>query len=102
MAMVVAPSDVTAAEVRTASCSTRTSGELLNGLRHIDFVETKYASAHHAVLELLADGVGWVEEALHAFDQTSVCGWVDSGITWRHHGSVFVQLLLRLQAEPAK
>ena len=79
---------------RTASCSTRTSGELLDGLRHIDFVETKYACTHHAVLELLADRVGWVEETLQTFDQASVSCWVDGGVAWRHYSSVFVQLLL--------
>ena len=69
----------------------------LDGLGHVDFFEAQHASTHHASLELLADGVGGVKETLHAFDQTSVGGWVDGHITGRHDGSSFVQLLLGLQ-----
>jgi hypothetical protein len=42
---------------------------------------------------LLTVSVG-LNKTFHAFNQASVCGWVDCGITWRHHGSIFVQLLL--------
>ncbi|OBQ36114.1 MAG: hypothetical protein AN484_25880, partial [Aphanizomenon flos-aquae WA102] len=57
----------------------------------------QHASAHHAVLELLADGVGGVEQTFHAFNQTSVGRRVDGSIARRHHSGVLVQLLLGLQ-----
>ena len=75
----------------------RTRGVLLDRLRHIDLVKAQHASAHHAILELLGDGVGWVKETLHAFNQPSVCSGVNRCITWRHNRSGFVQFLLRLQ-----
>ena len=77
--------------------TTRTSRELLDGLRHIDFFKAQYASTHHAVLELLADSVGGIKQTFHAFNQTSVSGWVNGSVTRRHHSSVLVQLLLGLQ-----
>ena len=46
---------------------------------------------------MLADGVGRIEQTFHAFNQTSICGWVDGGITGAHTGSILVQLLLGLQ-----
>ena len=70
---------------------------LLDRLRHVDFVEAEHAHAHHAVLELAADGVGWVKQTFHAFNQTSVSSWVNGCVAWCHHSSVFVQLLLSLQ-----
>ena len=72
-------------------------GVLLDRLRHVDFVVAQNAGAHHAVLELTADSVGWVEQTFHAFNQTSVSSWVNRCVAWRHHSSVFVQLLLSLQ-----
>ena len=80
-----------------ASGNAGAGGVLLDRLRHVDLVKTQHAHAHHAVLELAADGIGGVEQTFHAFDQTSVSGGVDGGITGVHHSGVFVQLLLGLQ-----
>ena len=69
----------------------------LDGLAHVDFVKAQHASTHHAVLKLLADGVGGVEETRQAVDQASVCSRVDGSVTWSHTSSRFVEFLLRLQ-----
>ena len=70
---------------------------LLDRLRHVDLVVAQHAHAHHAVLELAADGVGRIEQTLHAFDQTRVGGRVHGRVARRHHGGGFVQLLLALE-----
>ena len=72
---------------------------LLDRLAHIDFFKAQNTSAHHAVTELLADSVCWIEQTFHAFNQTSVSGRIDGSVTWRHNSSVFIQLLLGLQQD---
>ena len=73
------------------------SRELLDRLRHVDFIQPEDAFAHHAVLELTADGGGRVEETFHAFDQRRVGRRINGGVAGVHYRSGFVQLLLRLQ-----
>ena len=69
----------------------------LDGLAHVDFVKAQHASTHHAVLKLLADGVGGVKETRQAVDQASVSSRVDGSVARSHTSSRFVEFLLRLQ-----
>ena len=78
---------------------TRPSGVVPNRLRHVDFVVAQNASAHHACRELASDGAGWVEEALHAFDQVRIGGGVHRCVAIVHRRSVLVQLLVALQQD---
>ena len=73
------------------------SRQSLDRLRHVDLVKAQHAGAHQSILELLADGVGGIEQALHAFNQASVGRRIDGRITRRHDSRVFVELLLSLQ-----
>ena len=68
-----------------------------NRLRHADFVVAKNTSAHKAILELTGNRVAGIEQALHAFDKTSVSCWVDGGVTVAHWSGIFIQLLLGLK-----
>ena len=86
------------------SCNDRCGGEVTSGvvpnrLRHVDFVVAQNASAHHACRELASDGAGWVEEALHAFDQVRIGGRVHRRVAIVHRRSVLVQLLVALQQD---
>ena len=70
-----------------------------DGLRHGNLIVAQHALTHQAVLELAADGVGRVEQALHALDQTGVGRRVDGGVARVHGDSVLVQLLLGLKQD---
>ena len=92
MAMVVAPSAVIAAEV-VPPVAVREP--VVNCLMDCDILISSKPSTPVPIMPflncLLIVSVG-LNRPL-AFDQTSVSCWA-GGVTWRHHRSVFVQLLL--------